>query len=150
MRGPNGGANPFTGCQDSDVNSSDFTIQPVAPRNAASAAFVCPTITDCNNNSIDDAVEIAGNPSLDCNTNGALDSCEIAGNPGLDCNSNSVIDSCDIAANPGLDCNGNQISRHRAGTTRRQPHGCGPAAARSTPADPGAGLQRQRQKDCWD
>ncbi len=157
MRGPNGGANPFTGCQDSDVNSSDFTIQPVAPRNAASAAFVCPTITDCNNNSIDDAVEIAGNPSLDCNTNGALDSCEIAGNPGLDCNSNSVIDSCDIAANPGLDCNGNgKIDSCDIAADLDLDgglYGCGPANGTldscETPG-PGEDCNANGKKDCWD
>jgi hypothetical protein len=157
MRGPTGGANPFTGCQDSDVNSSDFAIQPVAPRNAASAAFVCPAITDCNNNGIDDAVEIAGNPSLDCNTNGSLDSCEISGNPGLDCNGNSVIDSCDIAANASLDCNLN--SRIDSCDIAADldldggAYGCGAANGTldqcETPG-PGEDCNANGKKDCWD
>lgn len=44
------------------------TILTAAPRTARAV--------DCNNNGIDDATEIAGNPALDCNSNGVLDSCE--------------------------------------------------------------------------
>ncbi len=75
--------------------------------NPGTHTFSCGSFIDCNDNGIDDAVEIAGNPALDCNDNGTLDSCEIAANSTLDCNSNGVIDTCEIAANPGLDTNNN-------------------------------------------
>ncbi len=154
MRGPSP-AN--TGCQDSDVNSSDFTIQPVAPRNATSSAFVCSGITDCNNNGISDTVDIANNPSLDCNTNGSIDSCELAGNPGLDCNGNSVLDSCEIAANPALDCNANgRLDSCDIASDLDLDGGslgCGaPNGVLDSCETPGSGedCNSNGKKDCWD
>ncbi len=115
------------GCQDTNVNGSDFTASAPAPRNSASATNTCSAIVDCNNNGIADNVEIAGNASLDCNNNtlldsceinsnndcdgnGQLDSCQIAGNALLDRNTNGIIDSCDIALFADLDsCNNNGI-----------------------------------------
>lgn len=40
------------------------------------AATASAQFQDCNRNGIDDAIEIAGNPSLDCNGNGTPDDCE--------------------------------------------------------------------------
>ncbi len=58
---------------------------------------------DCDLNSIVDAEQIAGNPSLDCSGNGILDVCE------PDCNTNGTADSCDVLAGDAEDCNGNII-----------------------------------------
>ncbi|MEC9372376.1 MAG: hypothetical protein VYC34_00965, partial [Planctomycetota bacterium] len=75
---------------------------------------------DCDGNGLDDAQEIAADPSLDCDDNGELDSCQIAATPSLDINMNGIIDGCElpedcnnnnipdiveIAGNPSLDCN---------------------------------------------
>lgn len=40
-------------------------------------------ITDCNNNEVDDATEIAGNPALDCNNDTILDECQGVGAPNV-------------------------------------------------------------------
>jgi hypothetical protein len=93
------------GCQDTNVNGSDFTANTPAPRNSATAANSCSGIVDCNNNGISDPVEIAGNPALDCNGNTLLDSCEI--NANNDCNSNGQLDSCEITGNALLDRDSN-------------------------------------------
>ncbi|MBI4719148.1 MAG: S8 family serine peptidase [Planctomycetes bacterium] len=63
---------------------------------------------DCNGNSVNDAVEIAGASVPDCNGNQIPDSCDIAAGHASDCNGNFVPDSCDVAGG-GADCNGNQI-----------------------------------------
>ncbi len=60
-------------------------------------------ITDCNDNGIDDAIDISSGTSLDCNSNGIPDECELMGN---DCNANGIPDDCDVA---GADCNSNGI-----------------------------------------
>ena len=62
----------------------------------------CGAIVDCNNNGVDDAIEIATDPSLDCDLDGVLDSCQIAADPTLDANNNGVLDSCE----PPPACNG--------------------------------------------
>jgi hypothetical protein len=103
------------GCTDTNNNSADFVstitgldVGQFFPRWSGSPAGAsCGVlITDCNNNGIDDAIDIAGNPALDCDTNGVIDSCELSGN---DCDNNGVLDSCDIAGNPALDCNTNGV-----------------------------------------
>ena len=54
---------------------------------------------DCNENCIDDALDLSSGTSLDCNQNGQLDDCETTG----DCDGNGVPDSCE----PAGDCDGN-------------------------------------------
>jgi hypothetical protein len=100
------------GCGDTNNNAVDIAVTAMdgiafIPRNSASAPYACGvSITDCNNNGIDDAIDIAGNPALDCDTNGVIDSCELAAR---DCDNNGIIDACDIAANSSLDCNTNGV-----------------------------------------
>jgi len=112
------------GCTDTNNNNSDFSIGAPAPRNSGTT-FLCPSFADCNNNGVDDAIDISSGTSQDCNSdgvpdecqlagrdcngNGQLDSCEIAGNPALDCNGNGTIDSCDVATGFATDVNGNNI-----------------------------------------
>jgi Metallo-peptidase family M12/Regulator of chromosome condensation (RCC1) repeat/Dockerin type I domain len=50
---------------------------------------------DCNGNTINDATEIAANPSLDCDGDGILNSCEIT-QGAADCDANGVPDSCQV------------------------------------------------------
>jgi hypothetical protein len=101
------------GCNDTNNNQGDFLLVAIGsgagqilPRNSASPTNNC-NFVDCNGNSINDATEIAGNPSLDCNTNGTIDSCEL--NSTTDCNANSQLDVCEIAGNALLDRNTNGI-----------------------------------------
>jgi len=76
--------------------------------------------TDCNNNFIDDAEDVApggGSQDLngngipdecdDCNGNGTPDVLEILNDPSLDCNGNLLLDSCEVADGLVEDCNGN-------------------------------------------
>jgi hypothetical protein len=64
---------------------------------------------DCNDNSVDDALDISGGTSSDCNQNGTPDECEISvsstapGGPWYcthdcdpDCNDNGTPDDCDV------------------------------------------------------
>lgn len=80
--------------------------------------FICP-LTDCNNNGVPDATDIANLTSADCDANGIPDECQIdVGSPApggpfyctsgcdADCNLNAMPDACEIAGN---DCNANQI-----------------------------------------
>lgn len=67
------------------------------------------TLVDCNENGIEDAVDIANGTSADCNENGTPDECEIGTEPPFDlpdCNNNGVPDTCELSGN---DCNGNGI-----------------------------------------
>lgn len=57
---------------------------------------------DCDNNSVEDPIDIAGG-APDCNNNVILDICE----PDTDCNENRVRDICDIGSDNSKDCNGN-------------------------------------------
>jgi hypothetical protein len=59
-----------------------------------------PAFTDCNNNGIDDADDIAAG-AADCNANGVPDECE----SGADCNANGVPDVCELDD----DCNANGV-----------------------------------------
>jgi hypothetical protein len=61
-------------------------------------------ITDCNENGVDDACDIANGSSADDNGNGIPDECEFP-----DCNGNGVDDSIDIANGDSEDCNSNGI-----------------------------------------
>ena len=66
------------------------------------------TMTDCNNNGVDDADDISGGTSVDCNGNGIPDECEIGGDPADDCDSDGITDLCEIYNGAG-DCNTNNI-----------------------------------------
>ncbi|MEM7230245.1 MAG: PQQ-dependent sugar dehydrogenase, partial [Planctomycetota bacterium] len=62
-----------------DSGTLDFWELRIA--NTGSAVSPC----DCNNNGIEDSLDIASQFSADCNNNGEPDECEIAANPMLDC-----------------------------------------------------------------
>lgn len=75
---------------------------------------------DCNNNGIEDYLDIQNETSIDCDENGIPDECENlpdCNNNGLadaceglpDCNENGIPDECELANNPSLDCNNNGI-----------------------------------------
>ncbi len=51
-------------------------------------------ITDCNNNEIDDEIEIAEGLADDCNCNGIPDECDIANLTSKDCNEDGIPDEC--------------------------------------------------------
>ncbi len=59
-------------------------------------------VNDCNQNGIDDAIDISGGASPDVNNNGIPDECE-------DCNGNGVLDDEDIRTGFSPDLNGNGI-----------------------------------------
>jgi len=50
---------------------------------------------DCNNNGIDDAIDIGNGTSQDCNANGIPDECDLANGDSEDCNSNGTPDECE-------------------------------------------------------
>ncbi len=79
-------------------------------------------VDDCNNNGIDDSVDILLGLSADCNGNGVPDECEISvGSPAPggpfycttvcdpDCNDNGIPDECDITSGLSQDCNENGV-----------------------------------------
>jgi hypothetical protein len=82
------------------------------------AIFIKPYV-DCNNNYVDDAIDISSGSSQDLNANGIPDECddcdedgvadvlEIVNDPTLDCNGNLLLDSCEIADGVLADCDGN-------------------------------------------
>ena len=101
-----------------------FTIGPDTDSNGIPDAC-----QDCNNNGVDDALDLTGGTSPDCNTNGFPDDCETAELMG-DCNANGVPDSCEIAAGTADDCDSLTVSLTNAaatatamvsGTTARSP-----------------------------
>jgi hypothetical protein len=55
----------------------------------------CGEIIDCNQNEVDDAVDIAEETSFDCNINGVPDECDIASGYSQDTNENGIPDECD-------------------------------------------------------
>lgn len=59
-------------------------------------------VFDCNQNRIDDALDVANGTSEDANANGIPDECE-------DCNANGVLDDIDIFNGDSLDVNVNGI-----------------------------------------
>ncbi|NNM32637.1 MAG: hypothetical protein HKO53_06205 [Gemmatimonadetes bacterium] len=61
------------------------------------------SITDCNNNSVDDATDISSGTSQDCNSNGIPDECDIADATSNDVNGNGIPDECET------DCNTNGV-----------------------------------------
>ncbi|MFT4541181.1 MAG: hypothetical protein ACI835_003642, partial [Planctomycetota bacterium] len=71
-----------------------------------------PGITDCNNNGLEDALDISSGTSQDCDSNGIPDECDPdCDNDGLpdacetDCNNNGTPDDCESIT----DCNNNGI-----------------------------------------
>ncbi|MFQ5463022.1 MAG: S8 family serine peptidase [Phycisphaerae bacterium] len=89
---------------------------PVGPQ-AFALCFSTGVTSDCDNDGVDDADQIAADPALDCGGNGVLDVCE------PDCDSDGVADSCALASgardcdrnlrpdacDPLQDCNGNGV-----------------------------------------
>ncbi|MCK6457185.1 MAG: hypothetical protein L6Q92_11735 [Phycisphaerae bacterium] len=81
--------------------------------------YVKPQEKDCNNNGIQDYLDIAGGTSTDCNVDGIPDECQLTGNDcdnnGVpdncqpDCNDNGIADPCDITGNTSEDCDANNI-----------------------------------------
>jgi len=72
---------------------------------------------DCNNNGVEDVIDMAQGTDPDCNGNCIPDSCDIANDPLLDCDGNGQIDSCELAADPSLDCDGGPLGDPATGAT---------------------------------
>ncbi len=64
---------------------------------------------DCNENDINDYLDIDGGTSEDCNSNTIPDECDLENGDSEDCNENDVPDECDIANMVSEDCTGNGI-----------------------------------------
>jgi len=92
--------------------------------NVASPGFVetSSTFVDCNDNGLDDSLDIcSGNVQdcngngipdecePDCNNNGLPDECDFANDFTIDCDLDGVLDECQIAANASLDTNNNGL-----------------------------------------
>jgi hypothetical protein len=92
---PNGVASVFLGALFQGKDAMGATWQ-----QSATIEFTYPTITDCNNNGVDDGCDIINGTSNDDNANGVPDECEFT-----DCNNNGVADEDDIANGTSDDCN---------------------------------------------
>jgi len=99
-----------TGAPDGVTNRYDipcFIELLLTGSNSCSGPVLCGSellsITDCNDNDIPDANDIAFGTSLDCNKNGVPDECDLADETSTDVNSNDVPDDCEP------DCNGNNV-----------------------------------------
>lgn len=64
---------------------------------------ICHTL-DCNQNGIDDYLDIANGTSTDCNSDNIPDECNSS-----DCNGNGIPDTCDLVTGTSVDCNNNQV-----------------------------------------
>lgn len=62
----------------------------------------CALVHDCNQNLVEDSVEIANGTATDCDGDGMPDDCQ-------DCNGNGLSDDCDIASRLESDCNGDGV-----------------------------------------
>ncbi len=74
---------------------------------------VCMT-SDCNNNGIEDAVDIKSGTAQDCNSNGLPDGCDIASELSMDCDENEIPDDCEF---PALSRTSPSLSPVQSGTT---------------------------------
>lgn len=83
----------------SDAWPTDLVVSPVR--------IVLPA--DCNDNGVEDALEIGTGSAPDCNGNRLIDSCDITRGLAVDCNGNEVPDDCDLSAGSSSDCNSNGV-----------------------------------------
>lgn len=75
------------------VGSISLTTQNTDDLTAFLQALVEPAATDCNDNGVDDVLDLNNGTSDDCNVNGLPDECELTEN---DCNGNLIPDECDM------------------------------------------------------
>ncbi len=80
-----------------------WTVQEYAHGEDIWGTWIASFDFDCNDNGIDDHVDVSSGTSLDCNENLMPDECE------PDCNGNEIADACDIAAGTSGDCNNNTV-----------------------------------------
>ena len=95
-------------------NMPPHEIIPICKEILPTLLFSSAWVSDCNDNGVPDATDIAKGTSKDCNLNGIPDECESQN----DCDDNRLLDICDFVETP--DCNGNAI-----------PDACDIAAGRS-------------------
>jgi hypothetical protein len=114
------------------AQSESLVIGAVSWSGDRGRVYVYDLTHDCNQNGIDDYLDIQNGTSTDCNGDGVPDSCEL---PTGDCNGNGLLDVCEIAANPSLDLDHNGILDRCqvAGTT----YCFGDGSGHTCPCDPG-------------
>lgn len=89
---------------------------------SSGSAYLFDALTDCNDNGLLDACDLAAGLSGDANANGVPDECDpdcnanhvpddldLAGGASADCNANQAPDECDIASGREQDCNANGV-----------------------------------------
>ncbi|MCO6436715.1 MAG: hypothetical protein J5J06_06470 [Phycisphaerae bacterium] len=82
-----------------------WTIQEYAEAQDIWGTYVAVLGFDCNENGVDDVVDVTSGTSADCNANFLPDECE----PNDDCNLNGIQDICDVAAGTSQDCDSNKV-----------------------------------------
>lgn len=87
-----------------------------AQMNGLAYNMVAATILDCDDDGLDDALQLASGAALDCDSNGRPDACDIAsgaldangdGVPDgcvADCNQNGILDVAEVASGAQADC----------------------------------------------
>jgi hypothetical protein len=71
-------------------------------------SWAAASLTDCNGNGVQDALDIAYGVSLDCDSSGIPDECEYS-DPYADCNENGIADICDVISGTSEDLDGDYI-----------------------------------------
>jgi predicted outer membrane repeat protein len=66
-------------------------------------------LIDCNENGIDDLLDIESGFSTDCNGNLVPDECDLASGFAFDCDGDGVLDECELGSGLENDCNENGI-----------------------------------------
>ena len=84
------------------ANTRSITIAGTTDKWGIDQVVVQANSSDCNNNGVPDATDIANGTSQDCNGNGIPDSCDIASGNSRDVNLNGIPDECEMPVNLGL------------------------------------------------
>jgi len=90
--------------------------------------------------------------ATDCNNNGIPDATDIANQSSADCDGNAVPDECQIAANAGLDCDGGPVGVKAGGASifASTCAGCHNTNGQGGGSFPGPNIRNKQRRFIWD